>query len=86
VARAARVSRRRRVARRWAAAGLTAAAALTGVLVLPRAPSPSGRGAPSRSPAAVFSVTAAPGQQLMVLHPANPDIVVVWYLSSRRPS
>jgi len=89
VARAAALARRRAGRRRvGAAVSLAAAAVLAGLLVLPPRRNPTGV-APASLPdvaAGGFSVVAPPGRTVMVLQPANPNIVVVWYLSNRRSS
>ena len=87
IARAAATARRRaRIRRAGAALSLAAAAVLAGLLVLPRG-RPSGPPplAP-RSTASGFSVVASPGREVMVMQPADPNIVVVWYLPHRRSS
>jgi anti-sigma factor RsiW len=88
VARAAAAARRRARIRRLGVSGTLAAAAVAaGLLLLPagRGPSPSVP-APARATPAGFSVTASPGQSLIVLQPADSTILVVWFLSSRRSS
>jgi hypothetical protein len=86
-ARQARARRRMRSRLTGAAGALAAAAVAAGLLLLPRAPTP-----PSASPAARaagapgFSVTAPPGRDLIVLHPADSTIVIVWFVPSRRSS
>ena len=88
IARAGTTARRRARARRIGAAlTLAAAALLAGLLVLPArrdvtGPLPTGRPAAARG----FSVVAAPGHEVMVMQPADPNIVVVWYLPYRRSS
>jgi hypothetical protein len=87
--RAAAAARRRSVGRRYAAAGgMAAAAALAGLLLLSRRSGGPGEvvAPPFASAAPAFSVTAPPGREMVVLHTANPKIVVVWYLPSRRSS
>jgi predicted anti-sigma-YlaC factor YlaD len=88
IARAAASARRRAGARRIGATlSLAAAAVLAGLLVLPH-------GRQLQAPplalrptvAARFSVVAAPGRDVMVMQPADPNIVVVWYLPYRRSS
>ena len=85
---AAATARRRRAVRRVGGTLALAAAAVLAVLVV----SPNRRlaGPPlawqPAEPAERFSVTAPPGRDLVVLQPANPDIVVVWYLPHRRSS
>lgn len=89
LARAATAARRRPVGRRYAAAGgLAAAAALAGLLLLSRRSGPTEEAfiTPVVPAPVGFSVTAPAGRELIVLHTANPKIVVVWYLPSRRPS
>lgn len=84
LARAAATARRRSRRRRLAGAGLLAAAAAALLLFRPARriePSPS----PARS-ASGFSVTAPPGRDLVVLQPADTNIVIVWYVTSRRSS
>ena len=87
IVRAAAAARRRSRLRRAASAGsLLAAAALAVLLLLPR-----GRLPVTAAPAVAlaepqFSVAAAPGQNLVVMHTANPKIIVVWYLPPRRGS
>jgi hypothetical protein len=88
IARAAATARRRASIRRAGATlSLAAAAVLAGLLVLPR-----GRQQPSflaPRPAAAsrgFSVVAPPGNDVLVLQSADPNIVVVWYLPYRRSS
>ncbi len=87
IVRAAAVARRRPALRRAASAGsLLAAAALAALLLLPR-----GRLPVTTAPAVAlakpqFSVAAAPGQNVVVMHTANPKIIVVWYLPPRRGS
>jgi len=80
--------RRTRIRRVGRAASMLAAAALAGILLVPRpvppapplaAPWPAARGSG-------FSVTPPPGRAVVVLHPADPRIVVVWYLPTRRSS
>jgi len=80
--------RRRATHRRFGAGFALAAAAVAGLILLPRGrPRSTAPLAATRAAALPgFSVTAAPGQQVMVLHPADPNIVVVWFFSSRRPS
>jgi len=88
IARAAAAGRRRARVRRVGASGtLAAAAALAALLLLPvhRGPGPEPPPVPPGAPAG-FSVTASPGQGLVVLQPADSTIVVVWYLPSRRSS
>jgi anti-sigma factor RsiW len=84
----ARVSARRRArAPRLGIAGAAlAAAALAGVLVLPRGRLPGHALSPLPPPGPTFSVTAPPGREVIVLHTANPKIVVVWFLPTRRTS
>ena len=87
VPRAAAASRRR--ARAWragAATSLLAAAAAVVALLLPHRPSVPLRPADALPEAGQFSVTAALGSDLVVLHTSNPKIIVVWYLPSRRTS
>ena len=89
VARAGAAARRRARARRIGAAlSLAAAAVLAGLLILPQRREPTGPPiTPSPAVAAGgFSVVAPPGQNVMVLQPADPNIVVVWYLPYRRSS
>lgn len=89
LARAAAAARRRAAARRVGGfAMVAAAAALAGLLLLPRRAEPPRHdaAAPSARAAAGFFVTAPPGREIVVLHTANPKIVVVWYLPSRRSS
>jgi len=88
VARAAAASRRRARARRLGAAGsLLAAAAVVAILLLPRGRLPGAARIGAVSPESRgFSVTAAPGSDVVVMHTSNPKIVVVWYLPSRRTS
>jgi len=86
LAKAASAARRRDTMRRSGALALAAAAVLAGILLVPRRPEiPPSSGAPT-APAEPghFSVTAPPGRDLVVLHTANPKIVVVWYLPTRR--
>ena len=86
---AAAAARRRSVGHRHAAAGgVAAAAALAGLLLLSHRSGPPGEAvtAPAARIAVGFSVTAPPGREMIVLHTANPKIVVVWYLPSRRSS
>jgi len=86
--RAAAAARRRARTRRFGVAGtLAAAAAAAALLLLPagRGPGPSlSRVVSAARPG--FSVTALPAQSLVVLQPADSNIVVVWYLTSRRSS
>jgi predicted anti-sigma-YlaC factor YlaD len=88
VARAAATARRRSAARRTAAVGGMAAAALAGLVVLSRRSRPPAEAAaaPPAAAAPGFFVTAPPGREIVVLHTANPKIVVVWFLPSRRSS
>jgi predicted anti-sigma-YlaC factor YlaD len=88
VARARAAARRRAVGRRVGTfGGLAVAAALVAVLLLPRRSAPPGPPVlPPLQPATGFSVTAPPGREVIVLHTANPKIVVVWFLPSRRSS
>jgi anti-sigma factor RsiW len=89
IARAGATARRRTRARRiGTAVTLAAAAGLAGLLVLPAkrdatGPLPAGRPALA---ARGFSVVASPGHEVMVLQPADSNIVVVWYLPNRRSS
>ncbi len=80
--------RRSRLRRLGATASMLAVAALAGILLVPtrRLPGPAPRvlEAPSRS--GTFSVTAPAGRDVIVLHTADPRIVVVWYLPIRRTS
>jgi len=84
--RAASLARRRTLVRRLGGpAALAAAAVLAGIMLVPRQaqlPGPP----PAREPEGPtgFSVTAPPGRDVVVLHTANPKIVVVWYLPTRR--
>lgn len=88
IAGAAAAARRRAAGRRAGAVGGLAAAVLGGLLLLSRRSEPPGAAltAPEARVAASFSVTAPPGREMIVLHTANPKIVVVWYLPSRRSS
>ena len=88
VARAAAASRRRVLARRLGAAGaMLAAAAVAGILLLPRGRLPGATAITVvREESRGFSVTAAPGSNVVVMHTSNPKIVVIWYLPSRRTS
>jgi predicted anti-sigma-YlaC factor YlaD len=87
IARAAASARRRAGARRIGAVlSLAAAAALVGLLVLPRGRQLQVPPMAPRPAAARFSVVAAPGRDVMVMQPADPNIVVVWYLPYRRSS
>ena len=88
VARAAAASRRRSRARRLGGAGaLLAAAAVAAILLLPRTRLPAAATIGAVSPEShAFSVTAAPGSNVVVMHTANPKIIVVWYLPIRRTS
>jgi len=88
IAGAAAALRRRAARRRAGAVGGLAAAVLGGLLLLSRRSEPPGAAltAPEARAAASFSVTAPPGREMIVLHTANPKIVVVWYLPSRRSS
>ena len=87
LARAAAAARRRsRVRRAGAAGSLLAAAAAVVVLLLPHRPSFPPRPADALTEAGQFSVTAAPGTNLVVMHTADPKIIVVWYLPIRRAS
>ena len=87
VARAVAAARRRATVRRIGFGTLAAAAAAAGILLLP-ARQVSRPSLPAVGPAAPvgFSVTASPAQSLVVLQPADSNIVVVWYLTSRRSS
>ncbi len=89
LAQAAATARRRAAIRRaGAAGGLAAAAVLAGILLVPRGSAPPA-GSAAASPAggaAGFFVTAPPGRDVVVLHTANPNIVVVWFPPSRRSS
>jgi hypothetical protein len=87
LARARTAARRRsRVRRFGGAAAMLAAAALAGVLLVPTrpppVPAPHVAEAPSRN--GTFFVTAPPGREMVVVHTADPKIVVVWYLPIRR--
>ena len=87
VARAAAASRRRSRARRAGAAGsLLAAAAAVVALLLPHRASAPLEPAAALPENGQFSVTAAPGTNLVVMHTSNPKIIVVWYLPIRRTS
>jgi hypothetical protein len=89
VARAAATARRRIRARRIGAVlSLAAAAVLAGLLIVPPRRDLTGPvAAPRRGMAAAgFSVAASPGRDVLVLQPADPNIVVVWYLPYRRSS
>jgi hypothetical protein len=88
LAAAAATARRRAAWRRTLVAGGTAAAAaLAGLLLLARRGGPPNARLPTPPAAAAgFSVVAPPGRDVVVLHTANPRIVVVWYLPSRRSS
>jgi predicted anti-sigma-YlaC factor YlaD len=85
---AAAATWRRRARRRLAGAlVLAAAAVLAAVLLVPRGRTPPAQAVAAQPPVpAGVSVTAQPGQQLMVLHATDPNIVVVWFFSSRRSS
>ncbi len=88
VARAVTIARRRRLVRRSAGGvALAAAAAVAALLLLPRGRIPTAP-PPSAYPVAAtgFSVAAAPGRDVMVVHPADSNIVVVWFFPSRRSS
>ncbi len=88
LARAAATARRRAMVRRAGGAlSLAAAAVLAAILFLPsRGRFPAPPAGPPPAARAGFSVTAPPGHDLVVLQPADPNIVVVWYLPSRRSS
>jgi len=87
LARAAAEARRRVRTRRLGAAGaLLAAAAMGALLLLPRGRMPAGAAPEALLARPQFSVAAAPGQNVIVMHTSNPKIVVVWYLPSRRGS
>ena len=88
VARAAATAHRRARFRRLGAAGsLLAAAAVAAILLLPRGRLPGAAGVGAMSPESRgFSVTAAPGSNVVVMHTSNPKIIVVWYLPIRRTS
>lgn len=80
--------RRSRVRRVGATAAMLAAAALGGLLLVPRPvpPAPPFAGPWPAARGSGFSVTPPPGRAVVVLHPADPRIVVVWYLPTRRSS
>lgn len=78
--------RRARVPRLGVAGAALAAAALAAVLLLPRRRVPGPAPTPPPPPGPTFSVTAPAGREVIVLHTANPKIVVVWYLPTRRTS
>lgn len=85
--RAASAARRRAMFRRSGAAlAMAAAAVLAGILLVPRRQGTLPGSGPLQvsADAGRFSVTAPPGRDLVVLHTANPKIVVVWYLPTRR--
>lgn len=86
LARAAHAAgRRRRIRTLGAALTLAAAAALAAIVPLPRpAPLPGGPAMPALADAGGFSVATPPGRDVIVVHTANPKIVVVWYLPTRR--
>jgi hypothetical protein len=86
LARAAHAAGRlRRIRTLGTALTLAAAAVLGAVVLLPRhAPSTGGAATPALADAGGFSVATPPGRDLIVLHTANPKIVVVWYLPTRR--
>lgn len=88
VARAAATARRRARSRRIGAAlSLAAAAVLAGLFILPPRRELTGPLTVPRTTAATgFSVVASPGHDVMILQPADPNIVVVWYLPNRRSS
>jgi predicted anti-sigma-YlaC factor YlaD len=87
IARVAAAARRRSQLRRAASAGsLLAAAALAALLLLPRDRLPVTAAPAVALTEPQFSVAAAPGQSVVVMHTANPKIIVVWYLPSRRGS
>jgi len=89
VTRAAAAARRRAAGRRiGAVGGLAAAAVLAALLLLPRRglPPSEAAGPPANRAGEGFFVTTPPGREMIVLHTANPKIVVVWYLPSRRSS
>lgn len=89
VARAGSTARRRARARRiGAAVSLAAAAVLAGLLILPQRRNLTGPPIEPRPAVAAggFSVMASPGHDVMVLQPADSNIVVVWYLPYRRSS
>lgn len=88
VARAAATAHRRaRFRRLGAASSLLAAAAVAAILVLPRGRLPAAARIGAVTPESRgFSVTAAPGSNLVVMHTSNPKIIVVWYLPIRRTS
>ena len=86
LARAATIARRRRHARRIGAAAGLAAAAIAVLLQAPGAP-PRSSAPPGGRVEAVdrgFSVSAPPGRDLVVLQPADTNVVIVWYLPPRR--
>ncbi len=85
----ARTAAERRARRRilGSAGSVLAAAAVAAVLLLPRTEIPQGTPAASAPGEPVaFSVTAPRGRDVVVMHTADPKIVVVWYLPSRRGS
>jgi hypothetical protein len=88
IARAGATARRRaRTRRAGAVVSLAAAAVLAGLLLLPhRRDLATPPLAPRPAVAGGFSVVAPPGRDVMVLQPADPNIVVVWYLPYRRSS
>jgi predicted anti-sigma-YlaC factor YlaD len=84
---AATARRRIRIRRGSAGLALAAAAVLAGLLVLPpRGNLPGPRPATRPAAASGFSIVASPGHDVMVLQPADSNIVVVWYLPQRRSS
>jgi len=84
----AQAQRRSRARRFGGGAAMLAAAALAGILLVPSrrppVPAPHAAAAPSRN--GTFFVSAPPGREIIVLHTANPKIVVVWYIPTRRTS
>jgi len=87
LASAAATARRRARQRRLAGAlTLAAAAVLATLLVLPaRTRMPGSSALAPAAPLGGFSV-ASPGREVMVVQPADPRFVVVWYLPTRRSS